>query len=294
MAKDLCGEEFVVARNLLYAITLVVNLWLGGRCLMSLVEYVASAPLTLLLKLDGGIQPITAGSIWRQLVSKVAMKKVSKYVAYYINDFQFGVGVSGGAEAIFHISNMVLSKRHKDGSLYMLRVTSLYLRDGHIMSAIGVKQGDSLGPLLLDLMLHPLIHQVRVNCKILLHTWYLNDETIIGDSHEVAKALVIISKIGPRLGHKLNIRKTKFDKELRRAIEDVVVSGGPFFEELQWIMVSLPIKVYGLDHILRDIGVYFNRALDGLSVAIPDFDLANFTRKVIIPPKAHVLASSFF
>jgi hypothetical protein len=65
----LCGEGSAVARDLLDAITLVVNLWLGGRCPKSLAEFVASAPLTPLLKPDGGIRPIAVGTIWRRLVS---------------------------------------------------------------------------------------------------------------------------------------------------------------------------------------------------------------------------------
>lgn len=39
----LCGEGSTVARDLLGVITLVVNLWLGGRCPMSLSGFVASA-----------------------------------------------------------------------------------------------------------------------------------------------------------------------------------------------------------------------------------------------------------
>lgn len=37
-----------------------------------------------------------------------------------------------------------------------------------------------------------------------------------------------------------------FDKELRRVVENVVVGGGPFFEDLQWRVVSLSIRVGGL------------------------------------------------
>ncbi|MCI90579.1 hypothetical protein A2U01_0111872, partial [Trifolium medium] len=48
-------------------------MWLGGRCPKSLSEFVASAPLTPLLKPDGGIRSIAVGTIWRRLVSKVAM-----------------------------------------------------------------------------------------------------------------------------------------------------------------------------------------------------------------------------
>ncbi len=93
---SLCGEGSAIATDLLRAITTVVNLWLGGRCPSILSEFVASAPLTPLLKPDNGIRPIAVGTIWRRLVSKVAMKGVGKEMAKYLNDFQFGVGVSGG------------------------------------------------------------------------------------------------------------------------------------------------------------------------------------------------------
>nr|GEW25996.1 zinc finger, CCHC-type [Tanacetum cinerariifolium] len=45
----ICGEGSATAKNLLKTITLVVNLWLAGRCPPMLVEFVASAPLTPLL-----------------------------------------------------------------------------------------------------------------------------------------------------------------------------------------------------------------------------------------------------
>jgi len=118
----LCGEGSAVARDLLCAITLVVNLWLGGRCPLSLEEFVASAPLTPLLKPDGGIHPIAVGTIWRRLISKVAMKGVGEDMAKYLNDFQFGVGVLGGAEAILHSVNRVLNLRHGDSSLTTLTI----------------------------------------------------------------------------------------------------------------------------------------------------------------------------
>ena len=75
------------------------------------------------------------------------------------------------------------------------------------MSATRVQQGDPIGPLLFALVLHPLIHQVGDNSKLLLHAWYLDDGTIIGDSQEIDKSLNIIRETGPRLGLELNIRK---------------------------------------------------------------------------------------
>ncbi|GJS79096.1 hypothetical protein Tco_0728977 [Tanacetum coccineum] len=118
----LCGERSATATDLLKVITSVVNLWLAGRCLPILAEFVASAPLTPLLNPDNGIQTIAVGTIWRRLVSKVSMKGVGKEMSKYLSDFQFRVRVSGGAEAILHILNQVLSEYHHDGSLTMLTV----------------------------------------------------------------------------------------------------------------------------------------------------------------------------
>ncbi|MCI46159.1 RNA-directed DNA polymerase (Reverse transcriptase), partial [Trifolium medium] len=44
-----------------------------------------------------------------------------------------------------------------------------YLGDEYIMSATGVQQGDPLRPLIFALVLHPLVHKIRDNCKLLLH-----------------------------------------------------------------------------------------------------------------------------
>ncbi|GKB56610.1 hypothetical protein Tco_0912796 [Tanacetum coccineum] len=74
----LCGEGSATTTDLLKVITSVVNLWLAGRCPPILEEFVMSAPLTPLLKPDNGIRPIAVGTIWRRLVSKVAMKGVDK------------------------------------------------------------------------------------------------------------------------------------------------------------------------------------------------------------------------
>ncbi|KAJ0770727.1 putative reverse transcriptase domain, exostosin [Helianthus annuus] len=178
-------------------------------------------------------------------ITAVAMKGVGKEMTKYLNDFQFGVGVSGGAEAILHSVNRVLSERHTDGSLAMLTVdfsnafnqvdrsallrevrmrcpsislwveflygqpARLYLGDGHIWSTTGVQQGDPLGPLLFALVLHPLVHYIRDKCKLLLHAWYLGDGTVIGGSEEVARVLDIIKVSGPTLGLELNIKKTE-------------------------------------------------------------------------------------
>ncbi|GJY83758.1 putative reverse transcriptase domain-containing protein [Tanacetum coccineum] len=282
----LCGEGYATATDLLKAITLVVNLWLAGRCPPILAEFVASAPLTPLLKPDNGIRPIAVGTIWRRLVSKVAMKGVGKEMSKYLGDFQFGVGVSGGAEGVLHSANKVLSEYHNDGSLAMLIVdfsnafnlvdrsallhevrvrcpsislwvdflygqaTRLYIGDTHIWSATGVQQGDPLGPLLFALVLHPLIHKISDSCKLLLHAWYLDDETVIGDSEEVSRVLDIIKVSGPGLGLELNIKKTEtflplcngtklreglFPVDIRRPSLGVMLLGGAVSRDADFI-----------------------------------------------------------
>ncbi|KAJ0694995.1 putative reverse transcriptase domain, exostosin [Helianthus annuus] len=377
------------------------------------------------------------------------MKKVGKEGVKYLGDYQFGVGVPNGAEAVLHSANRFLNSFYSDGSLAMLTVDfsnafnlvdrSVLLREVHrhcpsifpwvqflyaqparlyvgsdrIGAFTGVQQGDPLGPLLFALALHPLVLQVQENCKLPFHAWYLDDGTIIGDAVQVAKALDIIGSEGPALGLRLNIRKTEvfwptcngvkvrpglfpseigrpekgvkllrgavtcdasfisglaakratravdimghlpllrdpqsellllrscmgvakllfglrtcqppfvddvvscFNKDLREAIEDIVVCGGPFFGDLQWRIVTLPMRLGGLgllsardvaayafvasrsqswelqDHILRNSGVAnidpdYASALERLHESLPDFDLGGFSNKDTTPKK---------
>ncbi|MFS7940784.1 putative reverse transcriptase domain, DNA/RNA polymerase superfamily [Helianthus anomalus] len=173
------------------------------------------------------------------------MKGVGKDMGKYLGDFQFGVGVPNGAEAVLHSANRLLNAHHRDGSLAMLTVdfsnafnlvdrtallnevrkmcpsisawvdflygqpARLYVGNDYIWSSTGVQQGDPLGPLLFALVLHPLVLRIRDHCKLLFHAWYLDDGTIIGDATQVAKALDIIRVEGPSLGLLLNIKKTE-------------------------------------------------------------------------------------
>ena len=66
------------------------------------------------------VRPIVVGTIWRRLVSKLVMKGVGKEMSKYLNDFQFGVEVLGGAKAILHSVNRLLTERHDDESFSML------------------------------------------------------------------------------------------------------------------------------------------------------------------------------
>nr|GEU38135.1 hypothetical protein [Tanacetum cinerariifolium] len=92
----------------------------------------------------------------------------------------------GSAEAILHSVNRVLSEYHNDGPLAMLIVD--------FSNAFN---------------LHPLLHKIKDSCKLLLHAWYLDDGTVIGDSEEVVRVLDIRKVNGPGLGLELNIKKTE-------------------------------------------------------------------------------------
>nr|GEV67833.1 putative reverse transcriptase domain-containing protein [Tanacetum cinerariifolium] len=148
----LCGEGSATTMDLLKVITSIVNLWLARSCPPILEEFVASAPLTPLLKPDNRIRPIAAGTIWRC-----------------------------GVEAILHNVNRLLSECHNDGSIAMLVVD--------LLNAFNLV--DRLA----------LLHEIKDSCKLLLHAWYLDDGTVIGDSKEIAMVLDIIKR--PSSGVKL-------------------------------------------------------------------------------------------
>lgn len=121
------GSAAAVADDLLASITTIFNLLLAGNSPQppappGLVCFFASAPLTPLLKPGGGIRPIVVGTIWRRLVSKVASSIVGKEMSVYFSDFQFGVGVPCGGEAILHSFNRILDEKCNLNSMSMLLV----------------------------------------------------------------------------------------------------------------------------------------------------------------------------
>ncbi|XP_026436183.1 uncharacterized protein LOC113334051 [Papaver somniferum] len=91
-----------------------------------------------------------------------------------------------------------------------LRPAKIYYDHYILSSALGVQQGDPLGPLLFALTLHPLVKSIASRCTLDLQAWYLDDGTIIGDTLEVAKSLNIIETEGPSRGLYLNVKKTEF------------------------------------------------------------------------------------
>nr|GEZ20429.1 putative reverse transcriptase domain-containing protein [Tanacetum cinerariifolium] len=67
-----------------------------------------------------------------------------------------------------------------------------------------------------------------------------------------------------------------FDKGLRRSIENIVVFGGPFFEDLQWRLASLPFRFSGLGlYSAKVVASYTFMALRAQSWVLQDHILSD-------------------
>nr|GEU46021.1 putative reverse transcriptase domain-containing protein [Tanacetum cinerariifolium] len=123
-----------------------------------------------------------------------------------------------------------------------------------IQGELPAKQGDPLGPFPFALLLHPLLHKIKDNCKLLLHAWYLDDGMVIGDSEEVARVLDIIKLSGPDLGLELNIKKTKIFWPL---CNDMKPREGLFIVDIQRPSYGVKLLRGAVlqDHLLRDSGI---------------------------------------
>nr|GEV57034.1 auxilin-like protein [Tanacetum cinerariifolium] len=130
----LSGAVVAISDELVSSITQVVNLFLEGKCPKILGGYIASAPLTPLVKPGGGIRPI-------------AMIYSS---------------VSGGGEAILHVVNRLIEDRGDDVGLSML------LMDFKYAFNLVDREDDPLGPLLFALVLHLLICKIRDSFSLFL------------------------------------------------------------------------------------------------------------------------------
>ncbi|GJW58128.1 hypothetical protein Tco_0104859 [Tanacetum coccineum] len=141
--------------------------------------------------------------VWRRVGPlRVAMRGVRKEMSKYLGDFQFGVGVPSGAEAVLHGANRFLNKFHSDGSLAMLTVDFSNAFNLVDRTTLLHEQGEQnpLGPLLFCSRICTLrLFQPDqgICCQLLFHAWYLDDGTIIGDTKVVANAIDIIRAEGP-------------------------------------------------------------------------------------------------
>ncbi|KAL8132720.1 hypothetical protein AgCh_008265 [Apium graveolens] len=267
-----------VADDLLGSITGVVNLFLSGKCPTQLGEFIASAPLTPLVKPGGGIRPIVVGTVWRRLVSKAASSSVGNSMAFYLRDLQFGIGIPGGCEAVVHSVNRLLEARGMRWgclcSWWISRMLSTLLTGvsfsrrlecGVLLSLLGLSSVILARP--------DSIMAIAQSCELSLQAWYLDDRTIVGNTLMVAKALDIIRADGPVRGLFLNIDKTElfwpvedprgrvddiFPTNISRPLKGVKLLGSSasgdagFYHDLSSQRVSKTITLMEAIHKLED------------------------------------------
>ena len=229
----------------LVALTRFVNRMLAGEVPTAVAPYLCGARLHAGNKKDGGIRPIAVGNLVRRLTSKCAAAAVASKAAALLSPLQVGVGVRGGCEAILHAARRVMEE---PGDKLLLQadlvnafnqadrgaalqevadqfpellpwvITSYsspsFLRFGNvdITSSSGFHQGDPLASLLFALVLHPVIISIVMQVPSLaLHTWFLDDGTLIGTADELGQVVDVLLQEGPARGLFLSTRNTVDD-----------------------------------------------------------------------------------
>lgn len=223
----------------------VVNRALAGDMPPTLRPYWASAPITPLLKPNGGIRPIAVGLTLRRLVSKVALAGVLPAVSEYLQPHQVGVGVRGGAEGLVHALNRLIADQQDSPDLVVVSLdfqnafntvdrnrmlaevvrhcpsishyvemtygcaARQYVGPHVVESTTGVQQGDPLSPLLFALTVHPLVSDVHRECPGMHQGWYLDDGTFVGPLSVVQHAVQVIVDRAPAFGLSLNPQKSR-------------------------------------------------------------------------------------
>nr|GEV09528.1 hypothetical protein [Tanacetum cinerariifolium] len=194
----------------------------------------------------GGIRPITVGTIWRRLVSKVSATMIGHSLDGYLDGLHFGVGVPGGGEAIIHAVDRLVEDRGDEVGLSMLLVD--------FQNAFDLVDRTAM------------LQEVRLRCPAISRwvefcysspvrlyyeehsswscqgSWYLDYGTIVGDTLVVGKVLELITEDGPRCGLHLNVNKTElfwptddprsrlegvFPPNISRPLHGVKLLGGP-------------------------------------------------------------------
>ncbi|KAL5502338.1 hypothetical protein EMCRGX_G009091 [Ephydatia muelleri] len=157
----------------------IVNLLASGKIPVSVSRHLAGGSLTALVKGKPGfppdIRPIAVGEALRSLTG-IALKNTGKNAVLKIDMCNAFNLVSHQAlldECAFHFPDLLPWASWCYGQQPLLQHPF-----GTLTSEVGVQQGDPLGPMFFNLVLHKLVSAIATDedtAKLLFHAWYLDD-----------------------------------------------------------------------------------------------------------------------
>ncbi|GJW46932.1 hypothetical protein Tco_0078578, partial [Tanacetum coccineum] len=265
----------------------------------------------------GDIRPIAVGTISRRLVSKVCAVMVGHSLDGYLDGLQFGVGVSGGGEAILHVVNRLIEGRGDDVGLSMLLVdlkNAFNLVDRGVMLQevrLPLSSNTRWDGILLPNQLSSVYIEFDFGCELVKKrvskTIELMDKVAkINDPQcelLLLRACTGISKLyfamrtcPPRF---FESAQCSFDVALHSALERIVTASGPGFGDWQWRLATLPFAFGGLGtKLLRHAGIFdsgpsFDDALCVFNTSIEN-DIMSNSSEIAAPKLMKKLADIYF